>query len=96
MLKQFCHFQAPSCSPPDDVWLLSSTGQDSDYDISHWSPLTKASYMAESRWTALCASIKEDIFSLQRNRPSDMEHFPERVAYVSLLTLTSPFLLSKN
>lgn len=83
MLKQFCHFQAPSCPPPDDVWLLSSTEQDSDYDIPHWSPLTKASYMAESRWTALCATIKEDIFSLQRNRPSDMEFFSERVACVS-------------
>jgi hypothetical protein len=91
MLKQFCHFQAPSCPPPDDVWQLSSTGQDKDYDISHWSPLTKASYMAESRWTALCAGIKEDIFSLQRNRPSNMENFSEQVACVSLISPISPF-----
>lgn len=93
MLKQFCHFQAPSCPPPDDVWLLSSTGQDSEHGISHWSPLTKASYMAESRWTALCARIKEDILSLQRDQPSDTELFSKQVAYVSFLSFF--FLLSK-
>jgi hypothetical protein len=75
------------------VWLLSSTGQDSEDEISHWSPLTKASYMAESRWTALCARIKEDIFNLQRDQSSDTEFFSKQVVYVSFLSF---FFLPSN
>ncbi|KAL3440661.1 hypothetical protein BJX65DRAFT_26051 [Aspergillus insuetus] len=39
-----------------------------DYMIAQWNPDTHASYIAESRWTALCASLKEEILCLQRER----------------------------
>ncbi|KAL2846992.1 hypothetical protein BJX68DRAFT_256200 [Aspergillus pseudodeflectus] len=70
MSKRFCHFQIPSCSPAGDVWLTGNSGGDGDgdYDIAQWNPITQASYVAESRWTALCASLKEDILCLQRER----------------------------
>ncbi|KAI2904343.1 hypothetical protein CBS63078_892 [Aspergillus niger] len=81
MNRQFCHFQIPSSPLPDDVWFISSDKPDNEFDDPFsWNPSTKASYMAETRWTALCAGVKEDILNLQRSRPSDMELFYQRVA----------------
>ncbi|KAL4962740.1 uncharacterized protein BDV14DRAFT_202560 [Aspergillus stella-maris] len=46
----------------------SGSGDDSLSHIAQWDPDTQASYIAESRWTALCASLKEEILCLQRQR----------------------------
>ncbi|KAL3429967.1 hypothetical protein BDV09DRAFT_189681 [Aspergillus tetrazonus] len=45
--------------PPraEDIWLLSGTAP-GDVDIAEWRPDTRASFMAESRWTAMCAYLK--------------------------------------
>ncbi|KAK1145368.1 hypothetical protein N8T08_004243 [Aspergillus melleus] len=56
MSKRFCHFQIPSSSPD----LQGNTEWDND---------AKPSYTEETRWSALCASLKEEILELARDKP---------------------------
>lgn len=58
MNKRFCHFQIPSC----DLDTRSS------YKNNEWDPNTVAGYRADSRWSALCASLKEEIWELLQDK----------------------------
>lgn len=65
MSKRFCHFQTPSSysvNPPDPT---NNTGK---APCCEWDPDTKISYSAETRWSALCAYVKEDIMELVFDR----------------------------
>ncbi|KAL4899919.1 hypothetical protein BDW74DRAFT_188810 [Aspergillus multicolor] len=86
MNKHFCHFQVPSCSPSSDVWLLSDyrLGQGSGSHVCDWDPDTKASFMAESRWTALCATLKENLLYLHREYSGDTVTFRGKAAEIKL------------
>ncbi|KAE9377413.1 hypothetical protein N431DRAFT_480455 [Stipitochalara longipes BDJ] len=71
MSKRFCHFQIPSCHPRDTD--TSSTNKQEGND--DWKSDACLSYRAETRWSALCASIKEEILELlfDRSRPRCLE-----------------------
>lgn len=56
MSKRFCHFQIPSSFP-------ESYGDDVE-----WDPEAKPSYTGDTRWSALCASLKEEILELARDK----------------------------
>ncbi|PLB45480.1 hypothetical protein P170DRAFT_449171 [Aspergillus steynii IBT 23096] len=56
MSKRFCHFQIPSSFP-------ESHGNEAE-----WNPEAKPSYTEETRWSALCASLKEEILELARDK----------------------------
>ncbi|KAH8423082.1 fungal specific transcription factor domain-containing protein [Aspergillus melleus] len=56
MSKRFCHFQIPSSSP-------DSQGN------TEWDTDAMPSYTEETRWSALCASLKEEILELARDKP---------------------------
>lgn len=57
MNKRFCHFQIPSSQT-----TLSGTG------TSDWDPDAKAGYRSDTRWSALCASLKEEIWELLQDK----------------------------
>jgi hypothetical protein len=59
MSKRFCHFQIPRCVSADELASLT----DNEYD-DDWRPDAYMSYGAETRWSALCASVKEEILEL--------------------------------
>lgn len=65
MSKRFCHFQIP-----DTVSSLPN-----GTSIHEWCRDSKMNYRAETRWSALCASIKEEIMELlfDRNRTDSLE-----------------------
>lgn len=71
MSKRFCHFQIPQSQSEDEV--TSSTNMHSGFD--DWEPNSCLNYSAETRWSALCASIKEEILELlfDRSRPRCVE-----------------------
>ncbi|KAJ5798632.1 uncharacterized protein N7503_007928 [Penicillium pulvis] len=56
MTKRFCFFQIP----------LSSSEMQGHSEL--WDMNEKASYQAETRWSALCASLKEEILELTRKK----------------------------
>ena len=64
MSKRFCHFQSPRCPLAD----LDSFSADSQDGIDYWKPDACMSYGAEARWSALCASVKEEILELLFDR----------------------------
>lgn len=59
MSKRFCHFHLPDTPPPAEP--LPSDNQPSLVD---WLPDSAMDYRSETRWSALCASIKEEIMEL--------------------------------
>lgn len=71
MSKRFCHFQIPHYQALDAD--TSSTDEQGSTDA--WKPDASLSYKAETRWSALCASIKEEILELlfDRSRSSCLE-----------------------
>lgn len=73
MSKRFCHFQIPNCPPGDDD--SSSAEADEQAGIEEWKPDACLCYSAETRWSALCALVKEGILELlfDRNCPSFLE-----------------------
>ncbi|KAI1634641.1 hypothetical protein F4809DRAFT_651732 [Biscogniauxia mediterranea] len=61
MSKRFCYFQLPK------VPLLAGYDQsssDEQLDIREWNPHSVMSLRGETRWSALCASVKEEIIEL--------------------------------
>ncbi|KAI8712229.1 hypothetical protein NCS52_01320600 [Fusarium sp. LHS14.1] len=58
--KRFCHFQLPDSRLPLDCQspLLDELG------LYQWDPESVMNYRAETRWSALCAFIKEDAIEL--------------------------------
>jgi hypothetical protein len=71
MSKRFCHFQIPHCQSRD----VDTSSVDNQGDIDDWKPDACLNYRSETRWTALCASIKEEILELlfDRSRPSCLD-----------------------
>ncbi|KAJ5748421.1 uncharacterized protein N7511_010117 [Penicillium nucicola] len=54
MNKRFCHFQIPSCkNAPNSL---------------DWTADAEAGYGADTRWSALCASLKEEIWELLQDK----------------------------
>lgn len=70
MSKRFCHFQTPNCILADGTFST-----DEEYRNEIWHPETAMSYRADSRWGALCASVKEEIIEMlfDRNRSNVSE-----------------------
>lgn len=64
MSKRFCHFQVPACPPRDE----DPSPEDEQLGIDVWKPDTYMSYRAETRYSALCASVKEEILELMFDR----------------------------
>lgn len=58
MSKRFCHFQIPSCQTE-----VKPGGSAND-----WAPDAKAGYRADTRWSALCASLKEEVWELLQDK----------------------------
>jgi hypothetical protein len=61
MSKRFAYFQTPLArvNPESGEFL-----PDSDVTAQPWDPDSTMSYRAETRWSALCAFVKEDILEL--------------------------------
>ncbi|KAJ5155591.1 hypothetical protein N7492_008394 [Penicillium capsulatum] len=59
MNKRFCHFQIPSCQ---------TSVQPTPIAGSDWDPEAKAGYRSDTRWSALCASLKEEIWELLQDK----------------------------
>lgn len=71
MSKKFCHFQIPS-SIPD----TSKVSPGRLLDPEDWDSNARISYRADTRWSALCASLKEDILEVLMHR--DRSNMPPR------------------
>lgn len=69
MSKRFSNFQIPSSFPAPQPNLYL------------WDPDQDPSFLAETRWSALCASLKEEILELARDR--NIESRAERIGYAS-------------
>ncbi|EXM14809.1 hypothetical protein V3481_018353 [Fusarium oxysporum f. sp. vasinfectum] len=58
--KRFCHFQLP-----DSRLLLDcQSPMSNDLELYQWDPNSNMNYRADSRWSALCAFVKEDAIEL--------------------------------
>lgn len=60
MNKRFCYFQIPSC----DLDARSN----SNGSGNAWDPNSIVGYRADTRWSALCASLKEEIWELLQDK----------------------------
>jgi hypothetical protein len=58
MNKRFCHFQIPS-----DGTIAHSLG-----NHFTWNPDARAGYRADTCWSALCASLKEEVWELLQDK----------------------------
>ncbi|KAI8398440.1 hypothetical protein FOFC_19651 [Fusarium oxysporum] len=58
--KRFCHFQLPDSRLPLDCQSPMSN----DLELYQWDPNSNMNYRADSRWSALCAFVKEDAIEL--------------------------------
>ncbi|KAJ5634219.1 hypothetical protein N7528_002061 [Penicillium herquei] len=74
MNKRFCHFQIPSCqtSTRSDDESASVTpapnNPNNDNHINFWDPDSKPGYRADTRWSALCAFLKEEVWELLQDK----------------------------
>ena len=68
--SKFCHFQLPSDSLDTFQISTSHTSPTKHYQPG-WDANTKFDYIAETRWSALCASLKEEILELSRTADFD-------------------------
>ncbi|RKK09990.1 hypothetical protein BFJ66_g10993 [Fusarium oxysporum f. sp. cepae] len=58
--RRFCHFQLPDSRLPLDCQFPMSN----DLELYQWDPNSSMNYRADSRWSALCAFVKEDAIEL--------------------------------
>lgn len=58
MNKRFCYFQIPSCH-------ISAPSR---RDTNDWDPDCQPGYRADTRWSALCASLKEEVWELLQDK----------------------------
>jgi hypothetical protein len=78
--KKYCNIRAAL------TLSLSADDSDGDFgpsphlDVYHWRSDTKLSTWVETRWTAICASLKEDILEMFRDDRRD--RVDARVRYV--------------
>ncbi|KAJ5643939.1 uncharacterized protein N7484_006446 [Penicillium longicatenatum] len=73
MNKRFCHFQIPSCQtiPRTDSHTTAgatTTTDNRNYNGHIWDLDSKPGYRADSRWSALCAFLKEEIWELLQDK----------------------------
>ncbi|KAH0592751.1 hypothetical protein MHUMG1_09575 [Metarhizium humberi] len=64
MSKRFCHFQLPGDAAVRENHA-TATEQSGEY---RWASDTEINYRAETRWSAICASLKEEIIELLFDR----------------------------
>lgn len=64
MSKRFVYFQIPSGRRDWDAATAATTTQNASRGLHEWDPAAHFSYRAEARWSALCASLKEEILEL--------------------------------
>ncbi|KUJ09037.1 uncharacterized protein LY89DRAFT_318376 [Mollisia scopiformis] len=79
MSTKFAYFQIPSArANPESGEFL----QDREVRVQAWDPACEMNYRAETRWSALCAFIKEDILELlysgRRNDPAKIRRTDEQ------------------
>ncbi|KAJ5924695.1 hypothetical protein N7466_008882 [Penicillium verhagenii] len=70
MNKRFCHFQIPSCqtnSQPDTFATTAAYNRNND-NYNTWDLDSKPCYIADSRWSALCAFLKEEVWELLQDK----------------------------
>lgn len=70
MNRRFCHFQIPSSqikSPGSQTTIDSPMT-----DRNAWDPHSIIGYRADTRWSALCAFLKEEIWELLQDK-QDLE-----------------------
>lgn len=82
LAKKYCNLQAAlrQCSSTDaDDGPHSLSGHQ---DTLRWRPDSDMSIWSETRWTAACAAMKEEI--LEMFRDNSRERFDDRVRYVRL------------
>ncbi|KAH8421601.1 ATP adenylyltransferase, partial [Colletotrichum scovillei] len=65
MSKRFCHFHLPDTLPLSEP---SPSDNQRGLGLVEWLPNSAMDYRAETRWSALCASIKEEIMELLFDR----------------------------
>lgn len=72
MNKRFCHFQIPSCQMVPPSHSHTTTGTTASYNRNNndhtWDLDSKPGYRADSRWSALCAFLKEEIWELLQDK----------------------------
>lgn len=71
MNKRFCHFQIPSCqinSQLDHDTTTDTASRNGHLNQNAWHPDSKPGYRADSRWSALCAFLKEEVWELLQNK----------------------------
>ncbi|KAJ5540094.1 hypothetical protein N7504_000296 [Penicillium tannophilum] len=72
MNKRFCHFQIPSCQMAPPSHSHTTTGTTASYNRNNndhtWDLDSKPGYRADSRWSALCAFLKEEIWELLQDK----------------------------
>ena len=61
MCKRFSYFQVPSCSAS---WDAADSQPITQLEVQDWCANTEINYRAGTHWSALCASIKEEILEL--------------------------------
>lgn len=78
MCKRFCHLHLPSSWIGFETLVYGHTpSTDGDEDI-------KATYCGDTRWSAICASLKEDIMEMLRDVKDDT--YIGRATYVFIPT----------
>ena len=85
MSKKFAYFQIPLArvNSESEEFL-----QDHDVTAQAWDPASKMSYRSETRWSALCAFIKEDILELlysgHRNDSAKIRYALKTLAFTGI------------
>lgn len=85
LFKRFCRLHAAlkqTAFPDDDDEedRVSNNLSPSTRGLLHWRKDSEMSIWAETRWTAACASLKEEI--LEMFNDDIRENFPDKVRYV--------------
>ncbi|KAJ5301849.1 hypothetical protein N7508_006712 [Penicillium antarcticum] len=90
MSKRFCHFQLPS-APKGSERIGNPRHIQGEISASELG--TPVSYRAGIRWATICASLKEDIMELLRDK--QREDFKSKTRYLMLRPLIFPPLTEK-
>jgi hypothetical protein len=90
MSKRFSYFQIPSGRTDSEI---NTSGPGARDQMQDWNPDAKINYRAESRWSALCATIKEDILELLIVKDRSLN--PQRAMSVAQLLLICTMIINK-
>ncbi|KFY41746.1 hypothetical protein V495_04814 [Pseudogymnoascus sp. VKM F-4514 (FW-929)] len=80
IIRTYCHFQLPSNIP--GLWDTDSTTAPTAGGLLHHDipSIDQINYIANTRWAAMCASVKEEILELFRDR--DPHHRTEQASII--------------